>query len=211
MNWILKQLFYLRYFTKRIWFIWWQLEYRRQIIFQSDSFRDGQWNERLPWDEKTAPINYNTYGIFSQQYGKFFFKARMDGLIEQNGWPAIWLYDERSKEDVKAGKVDHAYYYEIDFELCEKMKNFFAVNFHFNHSGGYQEPGYKKFSSRFRIRKFMRNLQKDYHLFLIDWNKDWIKFYINGILCARFRNEINVPMQIIMSRMSMEKTIIQNG
>jgi hypothetical protein len=78
-----------------------------------------------------------------------------------------------------------------------------------NHNGGQKEPGYFAVHSKLRNRRLYKNLQKDYHLFLIDWSEKWIKMYINGILTAKFKNEINIPMQIVMSRTNMSKTIVQ--
>jgi len=134
---------------------------------------------------------------FNQQYGKFFFKAKLDGLVTDTSWPAIWLLELKNEPD-------ETYYYEIDIEL---FKNHFGYTIWCNPKG---KKEYAEVSrSLFANRKFYRNLQKDYHLFLIDWSKEWIKMYINGILTAKFRNEIHTPLQIICSKITMQKTIVK--
>lgn len=200
-NWIIKQIFYLRYLVLK------QDKSPRlnDIIFSPgnchvwNSF--DKWSAYLPWFAKTKPRqDWNTFGIFNQLYGKFYFKARLDGLPVVNDLvghyvPAIWLLD-----------IADNHYYEIDIEL---FRDHFGYTIHVNHTGGKDEPGYEVRRSMFANRKLRRNLQKDFHLFLIDWNKDWIRFYINGILTAKFRNEIHTPLQIVMSKCSMTKTIVK--
>lgn len=194
MNWLLKQLFYFRYLilkqgssTDSKVFI---LPYiiPTKVKFYSKSFQDGQWNHSLPWE-------WNTRNIFSQQYGKFYFKAKLDGLVEANSRPAIWLYEEGP---------EHSNYYEIDIELFRKHLGYTV---HVNHNGGQEGATVRR--SLFANHKLYRKLQKEYHLFLIDWNEKRIKMYIDGILASRFRNEIHTPMSIIMGRCSMERVICE--
>ncbi len=200
-NWLLKQLFYFRYFIlnekyedpfPKI------SRYRYFIPFQpsffSQSFTDGQWSEFLPWYKESKVLqDWNTYGHFNQQYGRFYFKARLDGLIGANSHPAIWLLE-----------ISDNYYYEIDIEM---FWDHFGYTVWCNHTGGQEQAKIQR--SNFYSHKLYRNLQKDFHLFLIDWSKDWIRMYINGILAARFPNEIHVPMQIICSKISAQKIIVQ--
>ena len=210
-NWILKQIFYFRYFVlKQGKLPKFSGEYFAEDLFASYSFTDGQWNDTLPWGWKDC---WNTYGKFKQCYGKWYFKAKMEPYIIRQPyfpdlWSAIWLVDMASKEDVLAGRADHPYYFEIDIEL---LKNDLSYTIHWNHTGKQDksDPNYHVVSSKLRNRKLRRRLQKDYHLFLIDWSKKWIKFSINGILMAKFRNEIHVPMQMICSKISMSKVIVQ--
>jgi hypothetical protein len=204
MNWLIKQLFYFKYLVLKQGDLETHLLHRtlancRHIkkltpSFESNSFSDGQWNQWLPWDNSNSPVvDYNTFGIFKQQYGKFYFKARLDGLIDARGWPAIWLLE-----------LGEDHYYEIDIEL---FREHFGYTIWWNHNGKQDRAEVRR--SLFANRKLYRRLQKYYHLFLIDWSKDWIRFYINGILCAKFRNEIHVPLSIIISKCSMQKTIVK--
>ncbi len=205
MNFLIKIWFYIQYFilkrgkaTDSNVFIMPYIE-PCKATFYSKSFTDGQWHDKLPWWDpiKWNTIDYNTYGIFSQCYGKFYFKVKMGKYVKRQPvfpdiWPALWILD--------IGK----HYYEIDIELFEKH---FGYTVQFNHNG--PQEGATKLRANFYSQRLYRNLQKNFHLFLIDWNKDWIRFSINGILCARFRNEIHIPMQIIISKCSLNKTIIQ--
>jgi beta-glucanase (GH16 family) len=233
MNWIIKQIFYLRFLVLKQGSTHWTKSGSYHYVrpkdwtFYSACFDDLQWNKCFPWDTETKEINWNTYDKttfpkiykdgefmgykseikgFNQQYGKFFFKAKLDGLVNDKGWPAIWLLDMRSREDNAQGNGDHPYYYEVDLEL---FKHSFCYSIHTQHNGHKDEKGYKVVRSRFANRKLYRNLQKEYHLFLIDWTKDSIVFYINGIRCAKFRNEIHTPLQIVMSKLSLQKTIVK--
>ena len=213
MNWIIKQIFYLRYLVLKqgkatdpnIFILPYIIP--TKVKFYSKSFEDLQWLEYLPWyKDSKAFQDWNTYGIFSQQYGKFYFKAKLDGLVTNTSWPATWLLDMRSREDVAQGNGDHPFYYEVDIEL---MKNHLMYTIHTQHNGHKGEKGYKVVRSLFANRKLYRNLQKDFHLFLIDWTKDSIVFYINGIRCAKFRNEIHSPLQIIISKCEISKVIVK--
>jgi hypothetical protein len=208
-NWILKQVFYFKYLILKqdlsVCGTIWKLLQPQKITFQSKSFTDGQFNAFLPWyKDSKAFQDWNTYGIFSQQYGKFYFKAKLDGLVTKSSWPAIWLLDMCSQNDINEGRGDHPYYYEVDIEL---MRNHLIYSIHFSHNG---EKAFETIlRSQFANRRLRRNLQKDYHLFLIDWSQKWIRFYINGILSARFRNEIHTPLQIICSKIDATKIIVQ--
>lgn len=213
MNWLLKLWFYFRYLILKQGVIdsTTGILYKgrfTETTFYSDHFTDGRWNEYLPWyKDSEAFRDWNTYCTdytsgFSQQYGRFYFEVRLDGLVTNTSWPAIWLFEMKSFTDVAEGLSDHAYYYEIDIEL---FKNHFGYTIHIDHDG----KGKKVKRSLFANHKFRRRLQKEYHLFLIEWSKKWIKFYVDGILSARFRNEIHTPLQIIMSKLSMTKTIVE--
>lgn len=207
-NWLLKQWYRFQNWIIKLWF------YFRYLVLKQDKsprlnsiiFQPGNcyvWNSFENW-RQGKPEEWDTRGIFSQMYGKFYFKAKLDGLVTSISQPAIWLYDEKSLTDVMQGNAEHPYYYEIDAELF--FKNF-GYTIWYNHNGG--QRGAKVVRSLFANRKFYRKLQKEYHLFLIDWSKDWIKFYINGILMGRFRNEIHVPLVIICGKVSMQKVIVK--
>jgi hypothetical protein len=102
------------------------------------------------------------------------------------------------------GNAEHPFYYEIDIELF--FENF-GYTIWYNHNGG--QKGAKVVRSLFANRKFYRNLQSNYHMFLIDWNEKRIRFYINGILASCFKNEIHVPLVIICGKISMQKVIVK--
>jgi hypothetical protein len=208
-NWLLKQWFYFVYLVLK------QgsndmSEYICQCLetitpFYSNSFFDGQWRHDKLEEWKTFPDPTKGIKGFKQQYGKWYFKARLDGLVESDCRPAIWLYDEKSLTDVMKGDAEHPYYYEIDIEL---FKEHFGYTIWYNTKGG--QGGATVVRSLFANRKLYRKLQSEYHLFLIDWTKEWIKMYINGILTCKFKNEIHVPCQIITGRCSMSDVIVKN-
>ena len=231
-NWLLKQLFYFRYFVlnRKYKDPFFKVSDGRYYIpfkptptstrfakptFVSESFTDGQWNNTTPWgwkdcwntyDKTTFPKKYvNDVFVgydskvkgFKQQYGRFYFKAKLDGLVTKNQWPALWLLE-----------ISDNFYFEIDIEL---LKNDLSYTIHWNHSGKQDksDPNYHVMRSNFASHKLYRSLQRDYHLFLIDWSKEWVKMYINGILTCCFKNEIHVPMQIICSKINAQKVIVQ--
>jgi beta-glucanase (GH16 family) len=197
-NWLLKQIFYFQYLV---------LKQDKSPRLNSIIFQPGNcyvWNSFENW-RQGKPDEWDTRGIFSQQYGKFYFKAKLDGLVTSISQPAIWLYDEKSLADIQ-GNAEHPYYYEIDIELFFEH---FGYTIWWNHNGG--QRGATVVRSLFANRKLYRKLQKEYHLFLIDWSEKWIRFYINGILTACFKNEIYVPMQIICTKINMTKVIVQSN
>lgn len=213
MNWLLKQIFYLRYLVLKQggenypMGVLYDPNYVPKSTFLSHSFTDGQWNKYLEWylEDKTFQ-DWNTIKYtkhlsevpeFKQLYGKWYFKAKLNGLVTKTSWPAIWLLELNNEP----GKT---WYFEIDIELFREN---FGITVWSNPNGP-QETA-KVVRSKFANHKFYRKLQSDYHLFMIDWNKEWIKFSINGLLCARFKNEIHIPMQIICSKLSMNKIIVK--
>lgn len=228
LNWLIKLKFYIEYF----WLKWrvhgWYVPVP-DITFDSDSFSDGQWNEHLPWNMEDPINEYNTYDKtafpelhyengefigyasdvngFKQCYGRWYFKVKMDGYIGENKvikWPAIWLFDRKSEADVENGSAKYPHYYEIDIELMQKE---FVCSYWHNDHGNYDDPGTTHKRSSFKSIRFRRMLQENIHSFLIDWNKNWLKFYINGILAAKFRNKIHYPLQMIVTKCSISETI----
>ena len=204
MNWIIKQIFYFKYFIQHLGCN--LLSIPKQFSFLSISFKDYQWNEYLEWYvEKKELQDWNTYKYknlastvkgFSQLYGKWYFCVRLDGEIGKQ-IPALWLLN-----------LDDDHYYEIDIELFEKD---FAFTIHWNHTGKQDksDPNYHFTSSHFGNKKLWNELRSRIHLFVIDWTKKWIRFYIDGLLTAKFKNYIHTPMSMILSKCSMSKVIIQ--
>lgn len=200
MNWLIKNIFYLK-------FLWLKkgiihsltgllyLNRYRQTTFYSDSFTDGQWNEKLPWWslDKWNRLDWNTYGHFKQLYGRFYFKVRLDGLVAEKSWPAIWLLD-----------IGENTYCEIDIEL---FRNHFGFTLWINNNG--KQETAKVWRSQFANRRLRRELQKNYHLYCIDWTRKSVKIYIDGILAGKFRHSPKYEMQIILSKLSMSQTIVE--
>lgn len=219
LNWLIKLIFYFRFLILKRG----NKDIPTKILnkypdFESNRFHDGQWNEYLEWylEDKT-PQDWNTYKYshwhandipgFWRRYGRFDFNVKLDGLVSGKQWPAIWLFEIKGANDEiqDQGYINRAYYYEIDIEL---FKDSLGYTLHLNHEGGKNEPGYHKLSTSFHNKKLWRKLQSEYHLYTIDWNSKWIRYYIDNILTAQFRNDFHTSMKIIMSQLTMHKVTV---
>lgn len=219
-NWFIKQLFYIRYFLDRGYSTLPSNIVTEYPEFESTSFLDNQWNQYLEWylDSKhledwntfkyRQPWHQNNIKGFSRRYGKFFFNCRLAGLIDKDGRPAIWLLELQDKNDQyqREGFENRTFYYEIDIELFEDSLEY---TLHLNHNGKqHEEPGYQRWSAGFQNKSLWNELRNSTHLYTINWSPKWIKFYIDNILTAVFRNDYHIPMQIVMSRLTMQRVIV---
>jgi beta-glucanase (GH16 family) len=211
LNWFLKQIFYIRFLIFKCGDI--KPIVKTDWKFESVSFTVFNWNKYLPWyRESEDEQDWNTYNKFYQRYGRFYFRCMLDvEVIPDIQWPAIWLLELRSKTDntpdlLKFNGLE--YYYEIDIELFHDSMGY---TIHINHIGGQHEYGYHDMHIKFHNKRLYRKLSTEYHLYLIDWQWDYIRFYIDGIITAKFRNEIHLPMQIVMSNLSMNWVAVEQN
>jgi hypothetical protein len=216
-NWFIKQRFYWNYLIKNRGVPFTLIS--RNLTFNSITFKDGQWNEFLPWafnDKKQH--DPNTYhdtrqsekAGFWQRYGEFKFLCMLNGEGTDDQHSAIWLLEIRDEDDVNPNLLGFSgtnYYYEIDIELFSKH---FGYTIHVNHNGrkGDKYTGYHRVGALFGSKVLMQELQNGYHLHTIDWGWDYIRYYIDGLLTAKFKNEIHLPMQIILSKLGMSTVIV---
>jgi len=178
-NWLLKLLFYWRFLVLKrgnpVKFA------GKNVTFLSNFLLDRAWRrERV--------------SIKRFQYGRFYFRARLDGIIE-NYWPAIWL--------LEIGEGNSTYY-RIDIEL---FATHFGLMVRVNENG-YQDTA-RVYRSCFANRKFFSMIKHEFHLYLIDWNEKRIEFSLDGLLMARFRDVPKVPMQIILTKLSLSRCIVE--
>jgi hypothetical protein len=203
-NWLLKMKFYF------IFYLWDDHEdyepENKNITFRSVFFKDGQWNKYLEWYAGAGLIqDWNTYRYihlsspvkgFAQHYGTFNFYARLDGWTILR-FPAIWLL---------CICENNTCYYEIDIELPDKQLEF---NLHLNSHGKQSDPDTKDYHSIFRLKYLRDCLERNFYWYTIKWDKDSVKFYINGIKTAQFKDiSIDTSMALICSKLSIGEVTV---
>jgi len=209
LNWLIKQWFYWLYLRKEQGN--WIMPLVDDPTFESYAFADGKWNPHLPWNAEKDKWDYNTYGKFWKRYGKFYFNCKLDGeIIHDVSRPAIWLLEIRDEDDVNPNLMGFSgcnYYYEIDIELFHDSLKY---TIHINHNGKQHDKatGYHCMNCKFENKKLYQDLREYYHVYCIDWQWDYIRFYIDGLLTAKFKNEIHLPMQIVLSKLDMSEVIV---
>jgi beta-glucanase (GH16 family) len=127
-----------------------------------------------------------------------------------DGRPVIWLLEIRDEDDVNPKLLafnGSNYYYEIDIEMWKEK---FGYTIHVNHNGKQYDKlsGYCQCGSYYRDKSLLRDLRRGFHLHTIDWQYDYVRFYIDGLLTAKFKNEMHLPMQIIMSKLEIGKVLV---
>jgi len=189
-NWLLKLLFYWRFLVLKrgnpVKFA------GKNVTFLSNFLLDNAWKGSMT--ETSYGVRRDWVSIKRFQYGRFYFRARLDGIIE-NYWPAIWL--------LEIGEGNSTYY-RIDIEL---FATHFGLTVRVNENG-YQDTA-RVYRSCFANRKFFSMIKHEFHLYLIDWNEKRIEFSLDGLLIARFRDVPKVPMQIILNKLSLSRCIVE--
>jgi len=115
-----------------------------------------------------------TQGLHEQLYGKFEIRAKLP--LGQGLLPAIWLLP-----------TDHSAFPEIDIaEMLGQLPN---EIWHVVHKG----PDEKDYAVTANIDG------SDWHIYTLDWSKDEIVFYIDGIERFKTDNFANTSMYLLMN------------
>lgn len=112
-----------------------------------------------------------SYGKFSQQYGYFEMRAQMP--IGKGIWPAFWLLPDR---ETWPPEIDILEY------LGHEPSTAYFTN-HFDDGGYSYDQGTAQGT----------NLSTGYHLYAVEWNKDSITWYLDGV--KKFQIKEHVPQE----------------
>jgi beta-glucanase (GH16 family) len=115
----------------------------------------------------------SSHGKFSFQYG--FVEARMKVPAGQGLWPAFWALPE---ERVSKPEIDL-------MELLGSRPNEVRMTLHYLDADG--EVG--RSSSRYRGADFSTG----YHIFGLEWRKDALIWYVDGVERKRFTEAAHIP------------------
>lgn len=139
---------------------------------------------------KTPTLPYATYtsarviskGLFAQSYGRF--EARIKLPFGPGIWPAFWLLGTSvDSVDANNNPIDWPQCGEIDImELNGSKPQTVHGTLHGpGYSGGASiTKGYTLINDRF---------DNDYHIFAIEWGKDYIDFFVDNYLFNRLTPE----------------------
>lgn len=116
-----------------------------------------------------------TQGLFEQAYGRF--EARIKMPWGPGIWPAFWLLGSNI-ETVgwpQCGEIDI-------MEYRGQQPN--LIN------GTVHGPGYSGGNSVTKIYGFQNNrFDVDFHLFAVEWGKDYLRFYVDDVLYQEIKPE----------------------
>lgn len=184
MNWLIKQWFYIKYFSgfRKV------SEKTNIYSFSSYDLNDGQWiQDNAGW--------YFTK-VFKKKYGIFLYRAKLDGAFEETCWPAMWLVNSEGV------------YFEIDIELMKGNKYPYLVYTTWVNPNSSLSSESKVERVRFNNKYFIKRIQSEYNDFVIDWSDDCVKFYINGILSAIIKNTPTGEMYLSVGNITMSKVMV---
>lgn len=152
--------------------------YGRKEKIKNDLYdcHSSDWRKNREYAEFTSS-SLNTKGKFEFQYGILEVKAKIPTV--DGAWPAIWLLGSE-EEFPFCDEVDIMEYY-----LCDKTPSILA-NFMWSNNGEYNWST-KQLSIDYFINKDSDWVNK-YHIWKLDWQKDYMKIYIDDELI----NEINI-------------------
>jgi len=147
----------------------------------------------------------DTRGKFAPVYGRFEIRARLPA--GQGLWPAHWLYPQNRDwereclmaEAVAAGKErlipeDRPWYSEIDImEFLGHEPNVVYGTLHYH-----TFDGQKKTSSG--TWKGEADYSKDFHLYVLEWEPDCLRWFVDGQLIHATTNGIpHTPHYLILN------------
>jgi beta-glucanase (GH16 family) len=145
---------------------------------RENSFHDGKGNLVIRAKKQSAtgkdgtPREYTsarllTKGIWSQKYGRF--EARIKCPKGQGIWPAFWMLGDNIAEKnwPACGEIDIMEYLGHDTMTAY---------------GTVHGPGYSGADSKGKPFKLTKppSFHDDFHVFAVEWEKDQIRFSING-------------------------------
>ncbi|MFN3512359.1 MAG: family 16 glycosylhydrolase [Phenylobacterium sp.] len=120
----------------------------------------------------------NSWHSFSQQYGYFEISAKMPA--GKGLWPAFWLLPQ-----------DGSWPPEIDvFEVLGRDTTSLHVTIHSNETGTRVAQG---------VALKTPDLSLDFHRYGVDWQKDYVTFYFDGMKIAQYATpaDMHKPMYMV--------------
>ena len=117
----------------------------------------------------------HTQGKASWTYGRFEIRAKLPKAL--GTWPAIWMLGENF------GKVAWPECGEIDI-MEEVGKEAGVINWSAHSKKLNWILGTQK-----TFKLYIPGVTDDYHLYTLDWTKDFLKFYVDGTLYYTVMNE----------------------
>lgn len=118
-----------------------------------------------------------TKGKFDFKYGHIDFRAKIPSGI--GTWPALWMLGN----DI--GTVGWPACGEIDVmeHVGRYLNKIYGSLHHPGHSGGNPDGG----------TVMINDVTSDFHIFSLDWDSQYIKFYVDNNLYYTFNNSATVP------------------
>lgn len=154
--------------------------YSPQNVFVQDGFLTLRSERRTMGGRPFTSGHVDTRGKFARVYGRFEVRAKLPK--GQGVWPAHWMMPD-----------DNKWPPEIDImELLGHDPSRAHFHNHFVHeSGGARNKG-----NSFRGPDF----SKDFHVFAVEWEKNEIRWYVDGDLKFRTKEYVpRVPFRIILN------------
>jgi beta-glucanase (GH16 family) len=114
-----------------------------------------------------------THGKFSFMYGRVDVLAKLPK--GKGSWPAIWMLPDSIRNGVawpKCGEIDIVEHVGKDQDTC----HFTIHSETYNHTKGTQRTHVQHFN----------NVSEEFHLYSIDWTKDYITYLFDDHEIARF-------------------------
>ncbi len=134
----------------------------------------------------------NTKGVFAQAYGRF--EARIKLPWGPGIWPAFWMLGSNIDQVTwpQCGEIDIMEYRGQEPNLIH---------------GSVHGPGYSGGAAITKSYGFINDrFDVDFHVFAVEWGKDFIDFYVDEVLYQRLKPEdapgewvYNQPFFIIMN------------
>lgn len=143
-------------------------------------------NEK-PDAKNLMSFDYTSGILFSkQQYSYGIYQARFKTDGGNGLWPAFWLYGSVEGEEIDI------------FEISGKLPNYFHVDVHCKNGcdnypvwGGLFKKGWGA------NLKTNQNWNQEYNTISVEWQPEYVKWYLNGQPAAMWKGKFNHPMWII--------------
>lgn len=156
-------------------------------------------------NKKYTSGRLNTKDKLAITYGKFEIRGKLP--VGKGIWPAYWLYPQNRdwkmeyimEHAVENGKERYIpefrpWYTEIDImEYLGHEPNIFYATYHFQDFKGKRKSSSKTYKADF-------SFADDYHIFVLEWEPDEIRWYIDGKLIHKTKETVpHAPHFLIMN------------
>lgn len=144
-------------------------------------------NKSYPNEKGELTTKYTAGIIWSRKpYNHGYFECKIKSEFKRGMWPAFWLYGKDGNEiDFVEYKGERNKQIHIDVHCPNGCKNYIQGAF------GYR----KRFGHWVDVNG---NMTGQYHVVSGWWNKDGVRFYLNGNLLGIYRGSILAPQDIIL-------------